>query len=296
MIEKEEDEREKLLDEEFEKKYEKIKNQKELINQALEQKKKQADIYANKQVVKKKIIQISEAVKRQVEKIREDLKSRLLAKKKDEARKRELIQNKIENLKKDISKNLIRASKKGNFEECDPERDQNQILNYCKVNYDNDGFKMAECVKNDNFCYMCCEAEYGELHLELRNNCYTKCNDFYFFKIKFKHTRILNTYIDIKPTIIKMTKTDELQLKGSGNNQESNNNLSIHKTINDIDVMKSKFLEKNLRIINSENTKIQTESNINSNNFNNENQFSEIVEEERKKELLRNIKDDLNFD
>ena len=292
MIEKEQEEREKLLGEEYQKKYEKVKNQKELINQALEQKKKQADIYSEKQVVKKKIIQISEAVKRQVEKIREDLKSRLLAKKKDEARKRELIQNKIENLKKDISNDLIKASKKGDFEECDPERPQKQIINYCKVNYEKDNFKMAECIKNDNFCYMCCEAEYGELHLELRNNCYTKCNDFSFFKLKFKHTRVLNTYNDHNLNVVKKTIKDEINLK----NSEDEPNLIINnaKKLNDIELMQTKFFEKNNRNLVAEDSRI--------NNAEKgykkleQGRISQMIEEEKKKEILMRIKEDLNFD
>ncbi len=275
-------------------KYEKIKNQKERINQALEQKKKQADIYAEKQVVKKKIIQISEAVKRQVEKIREDLKSRLLAKKKDEARKRELIRNKIENIKKDISKDLIRANKKGDYEECDPERPQKQIINYCTVNYENDSLKMAECFKNDNFCYMCCEAEYGELHLELRNNCYTICNDFYFFKTNFKHTRILKTYIEIKPNIIKMSKNENIYLKKTQSEPNDKNNYNNGKKLIDFEVMKTKFLETNMNnsipqnsgIIDSENGLKKSEPS----------RISQMIEEEKKKEILMKIKEDLNFD
>lgn len=221
-----------------------------------------------------------------MEKIREDLKSRLLAKKKDEARKRELIQNKIDNLKKDISKDLIRASKKGDYEECDPERPLHQIINYCKVNYENDSYKMAECAKNDNFCYMCCEGEYGELHLELRNNCYTKCNDFYFFKVKFQHTKILNTYIDVKSDSVKTTKTDEVYSKNSENhNQNSVSGINNAKKLDDIESMRSKFLDRNIEFSNKKELIKPQQSRI-----------SQMIEEEKKKEILRKIKEDLSFD
>jgi hypothetical protein len=229
-----------------------------------------------------------------VEKIREDLKSRLLAKKKDEARKRELIRNKIESLKKDISKDLIRASKKGDFDECNPERDGKQIINYCKVNYQNDDIKIGDCIKNDNFCYMCCESEYGDLHLELRNNCYNKCNDFYFFKAKFKHTKILNTYNEIKPNMIKITNSEEVNLKKSEGEIDHNNENS--KSSNDIDIMKTKFLEnKNTFISKNENLKID-EVDYSSQNKVNQNKIYEMIEIQKKKELLMKIKEDLNFD
>lgn len=196
-------------------------------------------------------------------------------------------------MKKDISKDLIRASKKGDYEECDPERENYQILNYCKVNYENDGFKMAECIKNDNFCYMCCESEYGELHLELRNNCYNKCNDFYFFKIKFKHTRVLNTYCEIKPKITKITKTEEISLKNSENDPLFGSNYNNSKSLYDIDVMKSKFLEKNINVLKSEDSKLIE---YDSQDKINHTKISEMIEEQKKKELLMNIKEDLNFD
>lgn len=307
-----------MLDEEYEKKYEKIKNQKEIINQALENKKKQADLYANKQVVKKKIIQISEAVKRQVEKIRQDLKSRLLAKKKDEARKRELIKDKIESLKKDISQNLIRASKKGNYEECDPERPKHQIMNFCKANYEENSFKKSECLKQENFCYMCCESEYGDLHLELRDNCYSKCNDFYFFKVSFIHKIELTTYNELKSKSnnLKEEKDSAITQENEKNKDYSDPfNSSASKTIDShfssqqrnihVKNEEAKFLGINGHMnfdVNGKDEILLARNNDklgkkNTDNIaKNQNSILKMIEEEKKKELLMKIKEDLNFD
>ena len=155
---------------------------------------------------------------------------------------------------------------------------------------------------------MCCEAEYGDLHLELRNNCYSKCNDFYFFKKKFNHTKVLNSYNnivvkkeDVKKDYLKKEEIKKDYLRNKeikkdivkkedvkyevGNVRNNSKNVEV-KNINEKEVLKSKFLQKNLNVWEiSENLKNGEEKSI-----------SDLIEETKKIELLMNIKKDLNFD
>jgi hypothetical protein len=271
LIEKEEELKQKKLEEQVNNEFEKIKKQKDLINQALQEKKKQADIYASKLMIKKKIKQISQQVQREVIKIREDLKARILSKQRDEKRKRELIQNKINSLKSDISKNLLKASKNGDSQECNPERPAEEIVEYCKVNYESDNNKMNECVMNDNFCYMCCESEYGDLHLESRSVCYTKCDDFYIYKVKFGGEKGIKLKMEVTPNAVK--KESIVEESNTKDNAQQNSKPQIQ----------SKFLE----------TKTTLENKTTS--FYQLNDFSKIIEDEKKKQLLLDIKADLNF-
>jgi hypothetical protein len=271
LIEKEEELKQKKLEEQVNNEFEKIKKQKDLINQALQEKKKQADIYASKLMIKKKIKQISQQVQREVIKIREDLKARILSKQRDEKRKRELIQNKINSLKSDISKNLLKASKNGDSQECNPERPAEEIVEYCKVNYEYDNNKMNECVMNDNFCYMCCESEFGDLHLESRSVCYTKCDDFYIYKVKFGGEKGIKLKMEVTPNAVKKESIVEESISKDNSQQNS-------KPQN-----QSKFLE----------TKTTLENKTTS--FYQLNDFSKIIEDEKKKQLLLDIKADLNF-
>jgi hypothetical protein len=285
MIEKEEEERQKQQEETFKKDYEKIKAQKELINQALEQKKKQADLYSHKLLVKKKIKQISEQVKREVMRQREDMKLRILAKQKDLERKKELIQNKIQDVKEGISKELIKASKNGNAEECDPERPNEQIIKYCRVNFDTDYKKMNQCVQGDNFCYMCCESEFGDLHLEGRSNCYNKCDDFHILKKKFSHTETIKIDVEVGPN---GTKSEQIKEEKSISNP-SNNNMSLPRFLSVdkkkvYDFSKTKFIETNMKISVPDNKS----------SINKEADMADLIEKTKKTELLKLIKDDLN--
>lgn len=175
LIEKEESEKQEKINAEFNDKLNNIISQKDLINKALNQKKTQSEIFNQKLLMQKKIKQITEHIKIEMLKNREDLKSRIKIKQLEEERKRQIIQSKIDIYKNEITKKLLNAGKNGNYEECDPERSSDEIINYCSINYDKDQTKKSDCIQKNNFCFMCCESEYGDLHLDLRSNCYSKC-------------------------------------------------------------------------------------------------------------------------
>jgi len=272
LIEKEEELKHKKLETEIFQRLEKVKLQKDLINKALSERKKQADVFANKLAIRKKIKQLTEQVKREVLKIREDLRARILAKQRDESRKRTIVIDKINDLKKDISNNLMKASKDGNIEECNPYRKNEDIIKYCKVNYGDDISKMKRCVEGDKFCYMCCEYEFGELHLEKRSACYSDCDDFLVYKNDSKDDENKKSGdLEGMPTIKKENKTAKTEIK----------------------VVKEKyFLKKkpnnfpNSQFLNLMQTKEENTSG-------NKQDLDKLIEEAKKKELLLNIKEEL---
>lgn len=186
----------------------------------MEKKKKEANFITKKIEIKKKISEIAKQTKQQIIEIREKLRNRLLSKRKDAQRKRQILADKMGDIKLEISRNLLKASKKGCADECDPERPETEILQYCKNNF-NDMQKLGECVRNEAFCPLCCESEFGELHLEDRSECYTKCNDYYINRIKFKTNKVaLN--VDINPT----STSKRIETEDVGKNKEGfmNNN------------------------------------------------------------------------
>jgi hypothetical protein len=282
LIEKEEELKHKKQQEEFLEKLEKVRLQKEMINKALMEKKKQADLYTNKLAIKKKIKQITDQVKREVIKIREDLRARLMAKKRDESRKTELVMNRISDLKKDISNELLKASKNGKIDECNPDRKNEDIINYCKINYADDFTKMNECVQNDKFCYMCCECEFGDLHLEKRSFCYSRCDDFYIFNKNIEENISERKEHRIDESNKKSDKKENSQV-----NKDSSSS-SFEKKENKKNLMKNKNQDKNY-LIPVENT---VELNMIQTNQS-ELDIDKLIEEAKKKELLINIKEEL---
>jgi len=132
--------------------------------------------------------------------------------------------DKMGELKLEISKNLLKASKSGCDEECNPDRPEKEILEYCKANF-NEMSRLGECVKQESFCTLCCESEFGELHLEERSNCYNKCNDYYINKVKFKTKKKVFLNVDITPTSTskRIESNEENSAENSKGSNASNN-------------------------------------------------------------------------
>jgi hypothetical protein len=213
VVEKEEESRQIKIDKEYYKKLEEVKKQKEIIEKAINEKKSLSDLYSEKAKIKKKVKQIKDQVQNEIQKIRDDLKQRMLSLQKEKTRKRESVKNKIEETKKEISKKLIRASRRGNADECISRKTSEEMVKYCEVNYEHNIEKIKECSSRDNFYYLCCESEFGDLHLEERSACYSKCDDF-----------LINNYEELKQ--IKNSEPEEKsslkQTPDKSDNNESN--------------------------------------------------------------------------
>ena len=167
------------------KELEDAEKQKELINRQMEIKRKQGIIMSKKVELQRKVEEIKEQVQDQILRVRNSLKERLLKKRKDEQRRKELYKQKILSIKKEISSQLLKASKEGNIDNCNPNVPSSTIIDYCKGAFPLLS-KQKECVNYDNFCFICCENEFGELHLESRVECNGNCEKFYSQKEKMK--------------------------------------------------------------------------------------------------------------
>ncbi len=47
-----------------------------------------------------------------------------------------------------------------------------KIEEYCQVNFPDNNGKFMDCKNPDSFCFVCCEAEFGEMHIPDREKCY----------------------------------------------------------------------------------------------------------------------------
>jgi hypothetical protein len=214
MIEHQEELKGKQIEEEMNQKLLKVKEQQELITKALEEKKKEAEIYNTKLSLKTRLKQMTQQFKDQIQKVRDDLKLRLQEKKSQDMRNIEAYENKINEAKKIITKDLLQANHRGNYEECDPDHPDSKRIAYCNEHYKSDERKREDCKKQDKFCTLCCQSEYGDLHLEDRTDCYSKCDAYYIYHLPFSHKsnsslNINNLFEDVKKTeLLKLIKDD----------------------------------------------------------------------------------------
>ena len=91
-------------------------------------------------------------------------------------RKRNQIRHQIVGVRRILTENILAAEKKGNDDVCvNSIVDKNRINKYCIISYRNEPETELECKKINNFCYLCCENEFGDFHKDEREICFKKC-------------------------------------------------------------------------------------------------------------------------
>ena len=77
-----------------------------------------------------------------------------------------------------MAEKLGKAAKLGQIEKCFIPSSETQVLaiKYCELNFSTDYEKFKDCKIDENFCYVCCENEFGDLHVVERDKCYNKCD------------------------------------------------------------------------------------------------------------------------
>ena len=91
-------------------------------------------------------------------------------------RKTKIIQNKINIVRNEMSKSLVDATRNGDAKTCkDAWATEQKMKDYCDKNIIDDYSRNLECKIKDNFCFMCCDHEFGKANLEGKEQCYNIC-------------------------------------------------------------------------------------------------------------------------
>jgi len=114
---------------------------------------------------------------RQVRRKRTILRKKLSFIKSRMKRKNRLIEQQIQKIRQEMASDIVNANKNGDWKICKNSRkDKDKVNEYCNANFIDNYFKNEDC-KTENFCYICCENEYGNLFLRKRDLCYTMCDN-----------------------------------------------------------------------------------------------------------------------
>lgn len=106
-----------------------------------------------------------EALKKKIQKIR------LLA-----DRRTRIIQQKINIIRNKMTRTVVEAAKNGDQEICKKSSLKQELMNkYCDENLIDDYAKNAECKTSDNFCFSCCDNEFGQANVTGKEGCYSFC-------------------------------------------------------------------------------------------------------------------------
>jgi len=92
-------------------------------------------------------------------------------------RKRKDSKRKIQSIRTTMAKGLMNDNKKGDMANCDPKKSKEDMKTYCNENFSDDVDKVQECLATEfDFCFMCCENEFGRMYEDLREKCQTQCD------------------------------------------------------------------------------------------------------------------------
>ena len=120
-----------------------------------------------------------EEAKEKVAGQRYDMKEKILKMRKMAAAKKNQLLNKLKAAKTSLAKQVTNTMKAGSWETCvkgniPAQKDVREA--FCNKNFPDDYFLNLDCQDVENFCYSCCEKEFGQVHLDDRNDCYDKCD------------------------------------------------------------------------------------------------------------------------
>ena len=114
---------------------------------------------------------------KQVEKKRDGLKKRIEAIKLKARRKRKLLENQLQKVRGQMAKSLLNANRFGDWKLCrDARVTKDKVIKYCDANFIDNFSKNQQCKDPEDFCYVCCENEYGNMYIKQRDKCYDMCD------------------------------------------------------------------------------------------------------------------------
>jgi len=95
-----------------------------------------------------------------------------------QAKKNQMMTN-LKKAKSTVANKVMKAMKEGNAQTCqDGNSDDNPGIreDYCNTAFPDDYFLNVDCKDLKNFCYTCCEKEFGVMFMTKRDNCYDQCD------------------------------------------------------------------------------------------------------------------------
>jgi len=173
LLEKEEENREESETHTLETQIEKEMKKEECLNKSIKQKEIENQFNVAKAQAQRAIQQIAKTTQTQISKQRTLIAKKLIEMRQKQSRKKAELTNHIFTIRTQIAQKLQKINKYGSDVHC---TNYNEKVVYCNKNFPDNYFKYQECLSNDTFCYICCENEFGDMHILQRDDCYNKCD------------------------------------------------------------------------------------------------------------------------
>jgi hypothetical protein len=171
MIEKEEEEKEKRDEEMILKQIESEKKKNDCIKKAIKEREIENQYQIKTSETQKEVESIKQDAMKEVLEKRNKLKQKINEMRKKAQRKSQALKAKLLNMKMSMAQEMTDIYKKGDHNRCsNAMKDDQSRQNYCTANF-SDIIMYSQCRDNEDFCTLCCEHEFGEMHMDKRNEC-----------------------------------------------------------------------------------------------------------------------------
>lgn len=177
LLEREEQEKEASETQMLETVIEQEKKKAECLNKAIKERELENQMNLAKSRAEDSIKNIQEQTKRDIQKKRLEIKKKIGEMRKKQERKKAALRGQIMSIRTKIADKINKLSKNGNPDRCMNPSTPVQRENYCGLNFADNYMKFQDCMTEENFCYVCCENEFGDFHVLERDKCYSKCDN-----------------------------------------------------------------------------------------------------------------------
>lgn len=179
MLIKEEAEREEEELKEIQLQLENEKKKKDCMKKAIQEKQLESEAQLSTSEAERSIEQLKKQVQLTIQKQRNEVQEKIKRMRQINNRKRQHLLQQIQLIRTETAGHVNKATRKGDMSTCkaivdirDQGIKQGKINEYCSLNLIN---FIPDCTTN--FCYSCCENEFGDIYISERNQCYnTVCN------------------------------------------------------------------------------------------------------------------------
>jgi len=83
----------------------------------------------------------------------------------------------LASIKMEMTKEMLKAEQEGDGTKCKATTSEDYRVNYCNLAFAESWEENKNCREPGQFCWICCETEYGSMHIDARDACYTHCDN-----------------------------------------------------------------------------------------------------------------------
>jgi hypothetical protein len=174
LLEKEEESREENESQTLEQQIQQEKKKEECLLKAIKEKEIENQYNIAKAQAEHAIQQITKNTQTQISKQRGSIARKIIEMRQKQKRKKAQLKNEIMSIRTQIAERLQKINKIGDASKCTKFDKKEE---YCNTHFSDNYLKFQDCTKKDSFCYICCENEFGDLHVLQRDQCYSSCDN-----------------------------------------------------------------------------------------------------------------------